>query len=233
MDTFSEIRLAVYSDLTASQDSTLYNVTDVDKAINRSYDKCAALFRWSKTEDAKITTTQLNIDYYDFPDTWRPDSAWKLTVNGVDYGDPVLFPDYLKEIEDGIPSGLERMWSQQWTRFFIYPTPASAGLDITIWGAEIPDLLVNDSDTTIFSYSLRECNDAIVQEAVAILKNKTDNANISQFRSTGAKQILITAWTRIRQEQMKFQKIKPMFNVPDFFPKNGVKTTQGKFNTIV
>lgn len=234
MDTFSEIYLAVYDDLTASQDSTLYNITSVKRAVNRAYDKCAALFRWAKTEDALVTSTQKDIEYYDFPSNWRPDSAWALEVDGVDFDKPLLFDDYRYEKINGLPSGIERRWSQQACRFFIYPIPTAAGTDnITIWGVKVPELLVEDTDTTIFSYNLRNCNDAIVQEAVAILKNKTDDKNTSQFRSTEAKSILITEWTNTRKEQMKYQKSRPMFDVPDYFPKGNVKTLTGKFNQVV
>lgn len=230
MDTFQDLYEAVYSDLTANSDSTLYSLTAVKLAVNRAYDKAAALFRWSKTEDAQVTYTQLNIDYYDFPQTWRPDSIWKLTVDGIDYGDPLTFKDFLYERENDMPSGLEHMWATQWTRFFICPTPTVADLEIDIWGVEVVEWLTDDTDETIFSYSMRDCNDAIVNEAVAILRAKAENERSSQFRSVAAKEILISAWNKMRQEQQKYEKTTPIFEVPDFFARGRTRSKVGKFN---
>jgi len=233
MDTFQDLYEAVYSDLTANTESTLYSLTAVKLAVNRAYDKAASLFRWSKTEDAEVTYTQLNIEYYDYPKEWRPDSIWKLTVAGVDYGDPLTFKDYLYEKENDMPSGLERMWATQWTRFFIYPTPSTADLEINIWGVEVVEWLVDDEDETIFSYNMRDCNDAIVNEAVAILRAKAENERSSQFRSVAAKEILISAWNKMRQEQAKYEKTTPMFDVPDMFSRGRTRSKVGKFNTVV
>lgn len=220
MDSFIDLINATYSDLTASSESDLYNLTAVMLAVNRANQKAGSLFKWPKTQSAQTTDTQKNIDYYDVPDNWKPDSAWKLTVDDLDYGKPLLFEDYLKFKEDN-PASVVKKWSQQWTRYFISPTPTADGVkNISIFGFESVAWLVNDTDTTIFSYNMRDCNDAIVQEAVAILKAKAEDENSSIFRSTTAKSILTTAWVKIQQGQMHKRKIQPMFQVPDFFGGN-------------
>lgn len=231
MDLFSEIRAVVYDDLTSGTESTLFSQTTVDRNINRAYRKAGALFRWAETEDAKKTSTVNGQEYYDYPQTWRPDSVWKLEIDGVDYGDPLIFKDYLIEKENDFPSGLEKAWSNQWRRFFVYPIPTANGsYNISIWGQKVVDALVNNSDTTIFSYAMPECNDAVAIEAVAICKAKGDQQNDGEFLSMEAKQILINAWAKIQQEQKKYETTQPFFEVPDFFGKGGSKTRIGRFD---
>lgn len=229
-NTFSEIFQAVRDDLSSDSTSSLYNDDIIKRAINRAYVKVGSSYRWPKLEDALITSTIANQEYYDYPSNWQPDSAWKLEVNNEDYGDPIDFKDYLYEKENGIPSGLDKMWANQWTRYFIYPIPTVNGINnITIWGFKTVEKLVNDTDTTIFSYQMPEVNEAIVLETVAILKKKGESEQIGQFRSLEAKQIIAIAWGKIIQNQAKFEKTTPFLNVPDFFGKSNVKSKIGKF----
>lgn len=220
MDTLLEMRTALYSDLNANNQSTLFTTDIVDLSLNRAYRKAGALYLWPETEDAKKTTTQLNQEYYDFPDNWVPDSMWKLTVAGEDYGDPLEFKDYLYEKENGIPSGADFLWSMQWRRFFLYPTPTSAGVEISIWGQKVVDKMVEDEDTTIFSYAMPECNDAIVLEAGAILRAKAEDKETSIFKSNEAKQLLTISYSKIKRAKARQKKTQSFFNVPDFFGKN-------------
>lgn len=230
MDTLLELRTAVQSDLTVNSESTLFAPTIIDLAINRSYRKAGALFKWSETEDAQKTSTVSGQEYYDYPDNWRPNSAWKLVVDDEDYDDPLAFKDYLYEKENDIPCGADYLWSQQWRRFFLYPTPTANGNNnMTIWGIKVVDKLVNDGDTTIFSYAMPDCNEAVVLEAVAILKAKGEDEKSGMFRSAEAKGLLANAWQKIRAEEAKFEKTQPLLNVPDFFGKSGA--TGYKYST--
>lgn len=230
MNAFSELVSAVQTDLTVNSDSTLFTPTIIKSAINRAYIKAAGLFRWPETEDAKKTSTQSNIEYYDYPSNWRPDSIWKLVVDDEDYGKPLSFQDYLYEKENDIPSGRDYIWASQWRRYFIYPTPTTAGsYNISVFGQRIVDTLTNDADVTIWSYSMPECNEAIVKEAVALLKSKGQNDNGSQFQSQQAEKILVIAWGKVRQDQSKYQQTQPMFTVPDYFGKINTENLIGKF----
>jgi hypothetical protein len=221
MDSFLELQQAVQSDLTVGDESSLFPIATIKLAINRAYRKSAGLFRWPETEDAKKTSTEENQEYYDYPQNWRPDSVWKVTVDDVDYGDPLSFKDYLYEKEEDLPSGKEYMWTSQWRRFFLYPTPTTNGSNnITVWGQEIVAKLADDTDVTIFSYSMPECNDAIVMEAVAILKSKGNDSKTGEMVSIEAKKILATSWSKVRQEQAKYEKTLPFFDVPDLFAGN-------------
>lgn len=235
MDDLSDIRSVVQSDLNIGAETSLYPQTTVDLAINRAYRKIAGMFPWPETEDAKKTSTVTDQEYYDYPDNWRPDSIWKLTVDGEDLGDPLLFRDYLNETENDFPNGENNIWSNQWRRFFIRidkEAPASDGNNnISIWGLKVVDALDVDADVTIFSYSMPEMNDAIAQEAAAILRAKGEDEQRSMFRSTEALKIVTFQWNRIRKSQAKYEKVTPYFEVPDMFATNKQrsKTRIGNF----
>lgn len=231
MDNFLELQTAVYNDLTTTSDSSLFSLTTVKLAINRSYIKAGGLFPWTPLEDAKITNTQASQEYYDYPQKWRADSAWKLIVDGEDYGDPLTFKDYLYETENDIPSGADRLWSSQWRRFFIYPTPTTTGSsNISIWGYTTVDTLVNDEDTTIFSYAMQECNEAIALEAGAILRSKAEDNNSSMFKSVEAKNILAMTWSRMKKEKSKYERTQPLLEINDMFGNGNSTNLTGRFD---
>lgn len=238
MDLFSDLITAAQSDLNVNDDSTLFPLATVKLAINRAYRKAGGLFLWPETEDAKKTGTFINQEYYDYPDNWIPDSAFRLEVDDVQYGEghdgsPLTFPDYLIwRREPFNENSTEKKWSSQWRRFFFYPVATTTGdNNIVIWGHKVVAELVALSDITIFSYSMPQCNDAVVQEAVAILKAKGEKEQSSQFRSLEAKTILATAWDKIKKNQSKYEKNQPFMDVPDFFGNNvhEVKKNIGNF----
>jgi hypothetical protein len=237
METLLDLRTAVQSDLTVGSESSLYSPTTIDLAINRAKRKAEALFPWSETQDAKKTTTVAGEEYYDYPQKWRSNSIWKLKINDERYGEdpdgsPLTFDDYLNWKEDFSDSDIKK-WANQERRFFVSPTPTQTGLVICVWGLMVPDQLVSDGDTTIFSYSMPECNEAIVLEAVSILKSKGSAEKAGEFRSVEAKAILAMAWNRIKMEKAKYEKNQPMFDVPDYFGNGSSVDQRGKFNIIV
>src|SRR3990167_10055573 len=196
MDTFLELQEAVQSDLNVDSGSTFYTLTQVKLAINRAYRKAGGLFPWPELQDAKKTSTQINQEYYDYPQTWRSNSIWKLTILDSDgnddrYGEdpdgsPLSFDGYLNWKEDN-PDSTDKKWANQWRRFFIWPIPTTAGTNnIHVWGIMNVTALSDDADTTIFSLSTPEANEAIALEAVAILKSKEDKEDSSKFRSMEA-----------------------------------------------
>lgn len=222
MDLFSELISAVQSDLTIGDESSLYPLDTVKLALNRAYRKAGGLFLWPETEDAKKASSVSGQDYYDYPTNWRPDSVWKLKVDGVRYGEdpdgsPLTYPDYLNFKEDEADS-TDKKWSSQWRRYFISPTPTANGVsNIEVWGQKVVEKMVDLDDITIFSYAAPEGNEAVVLEAVAILKSKGEEEDKGQFRSAEAKQILIVMWGKIRANQAKYEKREPFFEVPDMF----------------
>lgn len=236
MDKLSQIRAAIQSDLNIGSETSLYPQATVDLAINRAYRKVGGMFPWPETEDAKKTSTVASQEYYDYPDNWRPDSIWKIKVDGEDLGDPLVFKDYLYETENDFPNGENNIWSSQWRRFFIRinkvaPT-ANGNNNICVWGFKVVDELSGDNDTTIFSYSMPEVNDAIAQEAAAILRAKGEDEQRSMFRSAEAMKIVTIAWNRVRKSQSKYEKVTPLFDVPDMFAssRQRSRTRIGRFD---
>jgi len=232
METFLEIIQAVQSDLTIGDESSFMDLTTVKLAVNRAYrNKVSAIFRWPQTEDAQETSSIANTEYYDYPDYWRPNSIWKLVVDGIDYEDPLAFRDYKYERDYDYPSGIQKIWANKGLRYFISPTPTTNGdFNIEIHGMKIPVKLTADGDLTIFSLNMPELNEAIALEARAILKAKGEEEQSSQFASTEAKQICVTAWSKLRQEQAKYEKRLPQFNVSDMFGKGGSANIIGNFD---
>ncbi len=226
MDQLSELRTAVQSDLTVGGESSLFPPATIDLSINRAYRKIGAMFRWEETKDALKTSALANHEYYDYPINWRPNSIWKLTVDGVDYGNPLTFKDYQYEKENNDPSRLEKKWASYGKRYFVDPTPTADGdKNISIFGYKFVDTLTLDGDITIFSYSMPEINEAIVLEAGEILKNKGEvkqsarggNVIGMDLISSQAKSIVIQTWTKISQEASNLVRTTPQFDVPDFF----------------
>lgn len=221
------------SDLNVTENSSQYPQATIDSAINRARIKAERLFRWPALQDAKTTTTQTNIDYYDAPQNWTPQSVWRVVVGGVTYGEqpdgsPLKFRDYLKFKED-FPDSTEKKWALQWLRFFITPTPTDDTTSICVYGQKNGDSLTVDGSTTIFSYNLPECNEAIGLEAAAILKKKGDNLQKGGMLSEEAKQILAVAWERVREENSKNESSLPFFDVPDYFGYSNAPQVTGNF----
>jgi len=235
MDTLAQLRTAVQSDLNVGDESTLFPTATVDLAINRAYRKVGALFPWPELQDAKKTSTVLGQEYYDYPSNWRSNSIWKLTVDDIRYGEdpdgsPLSFDDYLNWKED-YPDDTEKKWANQERRYFIWPVPTTNGTNnIVVWGMMVTETLSDDGDPTIFSYSMPEGNEAIVLEAVAILKNKGEQEKAGEFRSVEARNILIAAWAKIKTEKAKYEKNQPFFEVPDFFGTGSSRDLRGRFD---
>lgn len=238
MDTLSQMRTTVQNDLTVGDESTLYSTTTIDLAINRAYRKSAGLFPWGELMDALKTSTEADQEYYDYPSNWRTKTIWKLVVDDERYGEspdgsPLSFDDYLNWKED-YPNSTDKKWSNQERRYFIHPTPTTTGTNnICIWGKKVTSTLTGDDDTTVFSYSTPEVNEAIVLEAVAILKSKGEEEGAGEFRSTEAKQILIGSWGKIRKEESKYEKNQPFFEVQNFYGNGSTADLRGKFNRVV
>lgn len=240
MDKLSEMRLAVQTDLTVGDESTLYSPTVIELAINRAYRKAGGLFLWPETQDAQKTSTQDGWEYYDMPVNWRPESVWYVTVDGKRYGEepdgsPMDFKDYLAWRED-YPNSTQKRWAMQWRRIFLSPVPTSDGdNNIVMYGQKIVSKMEGPNDITIFSYSQPECNEAIVLEALAILKGKEDKNETMAFRSAEAKGILANAWNKIKVARANQEKSQPLFEVPDYFGRGTTRNTSdgspiGNFN---
>ena len=230
MDNLGDFRQAIQDDLTIGDESTLFTPTIIDRAINRAYRKSATLFRWPQCEDGKKTSTQANVEYYDYPDTWRPDSIWRLEVDDNQYGEdpdgsPMAFEDYLTwRADSDNDNSTDKKLANQKTRYFIYPVSTANGTNnISVWGMKNITALSEDDHETIFTDNMPECNEAIVLEAKAILKGKGGDEKSGQFASAEAKAILALAFNKIKAEQAKYSKDQPMLHIDDMFGKGAKK----------
>jgi hypothetical protein len=233
MDSFLELQTALKSDLNVSSSSSLFPLDTIKLALNRAYIKAYRLFRWPQLKDSKTTTTQASQEYYDYPDTWSPESVWRLEVGGTQYGEdpdgsPMDFNDYIIWKAENSGSTDEK-WANYGTQYFIYPTPAAAGVSICVWGQKSAAELVEDADTTIFSANMPECNLAIIDEAGAILKKKGEDNNSGQMLSNSAEKTLTIAFNKIRQEQHKYERVTPFFQVNDMFGRTSTEDIIGNF----
>lgn len=234
MDTFAEMIAAVQSDLTIGAETSFMDEDTVKLAVKRAYRKIAALFRWPALEDAKTTTTSASLEYYEYPTNWRDDSIWRLEVDNLQWGElpdgsPLNFPDYLtwrRDVDNA--TSTEKKWSNQRRRYFIYPVPTTNVAVISIWGQKSAPTLSANSDETIFSVSMPDVNEAIVMEAKEILKGKGDvkNSDLTMISPAALQQATI-AWTKITQEQAKYEKNLPGWEVPDMFPRNRRSRSRG------
>lgn len=237
LNTFEDLILAVQDDMNLDDNAPMYPLSRVKRAINRAYAKSATLFKWAGTEHAMMSTTQANQEYYDYPQYFWDDSIFMLQVNGILYGEspdgsPTKYDDYLRwRADTSNTNSTTKKWATQKRRFFIHPVPTTAGVSICVWGHKTPDALSANGDTTIFSYSMPQCNEAINLEAQAILRGQGEEEERSVFRSTEAKQILVVEWNKIKSEQSKYEKIQPFLDVPDMFKgKNNSSITIGNFD---
>lgn len=230
MDEFGDIIAAVQSDLNVNSNSTLFDPGTIQLAVNRAYRKCASMYKWPATRDAVKTSSLGGYEYYDYPTNWRPESIWKIKVDGVDMGDPLNMKDYYFEQENNFPSGNKTLWMSERKRFFLtingLPPQTNGDNNIELWGLQFVSKLVNDQDNTIFSFEMSEVNEAIALEALAILRIKGGEQPVRMLKyvqgglllSMEAQQIIQTAWGKIVEEQAKMDRTTPAFIVPDFFP---------------
>ena len=237
MDVFSDLITALQSDLNVNDNSSIFPPATCKLALNRANIKCGRLFRWPQLSDAKVTSTQEDIENYDYPETWSPESIWRVEIDDEPFGvapdfSPMAFQNYLDwKADSANANSTAKKWANHGNQYFVYPTPAAVGTNnISVWGQRNVVVLDDDDDLTIFSYRMPECNEAIVLEAAAILRFKGDSNQTGQMLSEQAKAILAIAYSKIKQEKAKYEKPSAFFTVPDYFSgKSSVKSIIGNF----
>ncbi len=238
MNTLAEIRRQVQIDLTVGAESSLYSPTTIDAKINSAYIKVGGLFNWPELTDPKQTSTESGYEYYDFPDTWRTDSMWRLEIGGLQWGElpdgsPMDYNDYLQwRADTANANSTEKKWAVNGRKFFVFPVPTTTGsFNMDLWGQKNVTTLSLDDDTTIFSNSMPEGNEAIRLETVAILKAKGDEEQKGQFRSIEAMTMLTNAWNRNKANRAVYEKTNALFSVPDLFG-NGVQSSRDRIGNF-
>ena len=217
MNIFLEMYTKVQSDLSVTSSSTFYTLARIKSTINDAYLWAGGLFLWPATRKAKTTSTVASQYYYDYPSSFRPDSIWRVEIDGEKF-DPKSYEDYLDyKIEN--PSDDTPIFASFGKQFFVFPTPTASGTNnLDIWGQENVTLLSSDDDKTIFSDSFPEGNEAVCKQALAVLQAKGKDKKTGQVEDAEAKGILATIYGQILKQQQKYQRLDHAFlDVPDFF----------------
>ena len=238
MDTFEDIIQAIQDDLTIDDNSSLYPLALVKRYANRAKAKAEGLFRWPQLIDSKETSSKVSQEYYEYPDRWRTNSIYRVEMDDLQYGEdpdgsPMLWNDYLAWRRDsGNASSTDKKWGNHGRLYFIFPVPTTNGSNnITIWGLKVTPDLSADGDTTVFSYNMPEGNEAIVREAVAMLKKKGQDSEGGEFVSVEAKNLLVVAFGKLKDEMSKYESVQPLFNVGDMFG-NSAQDLQNKIGEL-
>ncbi len=219
--------------------SSFYTLPRVKSALNLGKIRAEARHKWSALEDAATTRTQASLENYDYPDAWRSNALTRIVVNGELYR-PKTFETYqnFKMESNPPPDPKLRIYAEFNRQFFLFPVPLTAPALVTdpdnifVWGirAKTPDM-VADGDTTIFSYTEEEGNEAIVKLALSILLAKGKDKKSGQVEENEGNAILDQIWIREVRERQKDQILDhPRFAVPNLFPTGNILSRPGNFN---
>jgi len=215
METRLEINEFVKRKLLAGNNSSYFSDTVINNAINDNYIILASLKAWPKKEKGFITNTETNQDYYDMPTNCASKSIFKLTIDDLVY-QKCNFEDFLIMKDEATSS--ERYFTEYGRQFFVYPEPTTNTVgNMTVWGVIQAANLTADGDTTMFSYSESQLNQAIGELTYSDLVQPI-NSGESDKAIARANLIINQTWTPIAARAQRDQMIdRPMFEIIDFF----------------
>lgn len=200
--TFLEMQTAVYDDLSVSSTDTFYTVAYVKRAVNRAMRIVAGLHPWPHTERAMKRSSEANKEWYNIPENFKNDSIYLLSLDG-EYYTILNWKDYLKYKDEQGANASEKYASTFRNRYFINPTPSADGSNnISIWGQEIPDDMVDDSDVSAFNGEA-EIEEQIVEIAIAfcLMKGRGTNYSRGLERKTSAITFVEAIYDTINRRQ--------------------------------
>lgn len=237
MNTRSELVTELQAQLLASSNASIYPESRLITLIQNAYQWAAGLHNWQALNDAKKTTVEANQYYYDYPDVFKDNSIYRIEINDSDGDnsddeyDRKAFEDFL-DYRNNYPSSTKRIFANHGKRYFIAPTPtARIENGLVVWGNKLleKDALDEEDDTTIFSYSAIEGNEAIVRKAFSTAIKRIDRQQ-GQEEETVARGMLAELWNHEIAHSQRDQRIQhPKFDVPDFFGAAGGSPI-GRFN---
>lgn len=220
--TFSELKTELNNRLSITATNTFWTQAMLENWLNQANYWACTYKHWPFTEKAKTTTTKVQTDFdydvYDYPSDFRSDSIRRLEIKQSDGTikkyQKVRYEDFLNYVED---EGDDYIFSDFRRRIFIYPKVKTAGLEISIWGQEKPEKMINDSDKTPFAEGDEAGEEAIIKRALMIALQKAKKYQEAAIEREEAKIILEELWARIQEEQITYQsKDNPFFDVPNF-----------------
>lgn len=228
METFTELKSELQSRLMVADNSTLFSDTRLGQLINNAYLWAAGLFDWPELEMARTTDSEAGAFYYDYPDDYKTDSIYYMTVNGVEH-DRKSFEDWLDFKRNNPDETSEKIFANHGRQYFIFPTPTASELPICIFGQIKPETMSEASDTTIFSKGDPQGNEAVIKKALSEGIRRADQ-KLAEAEEGGAVGILTLIHTRIASRNQRDQRLDhPKFDVPDFFATGKQPYRKGTF----
>lgn len=228
--TFKEIQDAVYDDLSAlSTNASFFTLALVKRYINRQVRRVGGLYPWPHTKTAEIRDSEINQEWYDYPQDWVQDSIYRLEFNNqkhdpTDFDD---FEDYKKETNSN-----EYRFANFENKYFINPVPTSAIVGgISIWGHKLPANMVGDSDLNPFTED-PEIEEEIINLVTAACMKKQRGSYLSLGRALEADTLgrLTAIWKKVYMKKAKFMtKSREMFKPIDILQNNSQKSRIGNF----
>lgn len=225
MNTRSEMVTELQAQLLASSNANLHPESRLITLIQNAYKWAAGLHNWQALNDAKKTTVEADQYYYDYPDVFKDNSIYRIEINdsdgdsGDDEYERKAFEDFL-EYKNKYPSSSKRIFASYGKRYFIFPTPTTRIENgLVVWGNKFleKDALDEGTDTTIFSYSAIDGNEAIVRKAFSVAVKRIDK-QLSREEETIARGMLAELWNQEKAHAQRDQRLQhPKFDVPDFF----------------
>ena len=219
--TFLELQNELRTRLSASSNSTFWTTDMLKTWLNLANQWACAYKPWPFTEGAKYLSTVANQVYYDYPESFRSDSLTRLTVADSS-GNPevytkIRYNDFMKYRQDN-PDGTDQLFTDYNKEYFINPIPTTDGLEIVVWGQQVPDQLVNDGDTTPFASGNPEGEEAIIKRALMYAQQKAGRYDKAGIERDEATLVLKELWDTISKNQAGYQtKDRPFFKSQDFF----------------
>lgn len=233
--TNAELKTAIRDDLSIATGDLFYSDAYIQRIANRAVKWLADLHMWQQTQYAsKFTTTSDDVgdEYINYPEDFKTDSIWKLTVGGENY-DRIDFSEYLtyQEEEDG--SATDEIYSDHRRQIFINPTLSAAGVEVAIHGHQIPTTMSADADTHPFAGEA-DLEEAILKYAIGTALKKGRGTLYAQgvAEINAARSIADKVWETQKKNQAKYQtKDAEMFEFFDVLPPNGGerRTERGNF----
>lgn len=218
--TFLESQNEVKNRLSISAGNPFWTDDMIKQWLNIANVWACAFRPWAFTEGAKKIPSVAGKRYYDYPISFRSDSLTRLSVadssGNETWYQKVRYDDFMNYLQNN-PDGTDKIFTDYRREYFINPVVDTDGLDISVWGQQVPDTLVNDDDITPFTEGAPEGEEAIIKKALAIALKKS-NLTKAEEEEKEAILILQDLWSRISKNQASYHtKDTPFFNVPDYF----------------
>ena len=221
INTLHDIVAEVINRIGITTSSTFFTPTKINSVCIDAYNWSVALYQWPMLEVAKTTTTVASQYYYDYPEGFMTDSVARVIVDD-DLYELKNFDDFLNYKYQTTVTSLagKKIAADYGKQIFLYPTPTTSGLNIHIWGLEMPDEITENEDT-IFTDSDIMGNEAVVKKALSVLLAQANRKQEGQAEEAEAISMLANIYSKILKRQAKYTRLdKQMFNVPDFFGNN-------------